>query len=89
MGGAELLILLTIVLLVFGAKRVPQLGRSLGEGIRDFRKGLAEDAADDDDAGELRAGEDRDGEEPSPGEAAPSVASHAEGEGNARVGRKP
>jgi sec-independent protein translocase protein TatA len=72
-----------IVLLVFGAKRVPQLGRSLGEGIRDFRKGLA----DDDDAGELRARENEDGEEPSPGEAAPGVASHAEGEGNAPSGR--
>jgi Tat protein translocase TatB subunit len=85
-GGAELLILLAIVLLVFGAKRVPQLGRSLGEGFRDFRKGLA-DAADDDDAGELRARENEDGEEPSPGEAAPGVASHAEGEGNAPSGR--
>jgi sec-independent protein translocase protein TatA len=88
MGGAELLILLTIVLLVFGAKRVPQLGRSLGEGIRDFRKGLAEEAADD-DAGELRARENEDGEEPSPNEAGPSVASDAEGAGNARVGQKP
>lgn len=53
MSVTELLILLTIVLLLFGAKRVPQLGRSLGEGIRDFRKGIAEAAADDDDA-ELR-----------------------------------
>lgn len=39
---AELLILLTIILLVFGAKRVPQLGRSLGKGIRESRKGAAE-----------------------------------------------
>ena len=41
MGGMELLIILAIVLLFFGAKRVPELGRSLGSGIREFRKGSA------------------------------------------------
>jgi sec-independent protein translocase protein TatA len=41
MGGMELLIILAIVLLFFGAKRVPELGRSLGNGIREFRKGSA------------------------------------------------
>ena len=89
MGAPELLILLTIVLLLFGAKRVTQLGRSLGKGIRDFRKGMAETGADDDDAAELRARENGDGEEPSPGEAAPDAASRAGGEENARIGRKP
>ena len=44
MGGAELLILLTIVLLLFGAKRVPELGRSLGRGITEFRRGASEEA---------------------------------------------
>lgn len=39
MGGTELLILLAIVLLVFGAKRVPELGRSSGRSIKEFRKG--------------------------------------------------
>lgn len=43
MGGAELLILLAIVLLIFGAKRVPELGRSLGRGITEFRKGTSEE----------------------------------------------
>ena len=41
MGGMELLIILAIILLFFGAKRVPELGRSLGNGIREFRKGTA------------------------------------------------
>ena len=41
MGGMELLIILAIILLFFGAKRVPELGRSLGSGIREFRKGTA------------------------------------------------
>ncbi len=43
LGGTELLILLAVVLLFFGAKRVPELGRSLGRGIKEFRKGASED----------------------------------------------
>lgn len=41
LGGAELLILLCIILLFFGAKRVPGLARSLGGGVREFRKGAS------------------------------------------------
>ena len=48
-GLMELLILVTIILLLFGAKRLPQLGRSLGSGIREFRKGVVE-AHDKDEA---------------------------------------
>jgi len=88
-GATELLILLTIVLLLFGAKRVPQLGRSLGRGIRDFRKGIAEAGDGDDDAAELRARKSRDGEKSSPSEAAPGAVSHAEGAENTRIGQKP
>ncbi|HDQ72659.1 MAG TPA: twin-arginine translocase TatA/TatE family subunit [Chloroflexi bacterium] len=40
-GVWELLIILLIVLLVFGVGRLGQLGRELGEGIREFRKGIA------------------------------------------------
>ena len=36
----QILIVLLIVLFVFGPKRIPGLGKSLGEAIRDFRKGL-------------------------------------------------
>ena len=36
--GTELLILLVVILLLFGAKRVPQLARSLGAGSREFRR---------------------------------------------------
>jgi sec-independent protein translocase protein TatA len=42
MGGMEILIVLAIILLFFGAKRLPELGRSLGRGIREFRQGTAE-----------------------------------------------
>ena len=40
-GGTELLILLVIILLLFGAKRIPQLARSIGTGTREFRKGIS------------------------------------------------
>ncbi|HLV60342.1 MAG TPA: twin-arginine translocase TatA/TatE family subunit [Fredinandcohnia sp.] len=43
----ELLIIFGIVLLLFGATRLPQLGRSLGAGIRNFKKGLAEGESDE------------------------------------------
>ena len=35
----HLLILLVIILLLFGAKRLPELGRSLGQGIKEFKEG--------------------------------------------------
>lgn len=41
-GWVQLLILLLIVLLIFGTKRVRHLGRDLGGAIRDFRKGVGE-----------------------------------------------
>lgn len=41
-GGVELAILLVIILLFFGARRVPELARSLGRGKREFQKGVEE-----------------------------------------------
>jgi sec-independent protein translocase protein TatA len=45
----ELLIILLIVMLLFGATRLPQLGASLGSAIRNFKKGFSEEgpAADE------------------------------------------
>jgi sec-independent protein translocase protein TatA len=43
LGGGELLIILAIILLFFGAKRVLELGRSLGKSMREFRKASSED----------------------------------------------
>jgi sec-independent protein translocase protein TatA len=40
-GIWELLLVLLIVLLVFGAAKLPQIGESLGKAIRNFRKGLS------------------------------------------------
>jgi sec-independent protein translocase protein TatA len=43
-GATELIIMLTIILLFFGAKRIPELARSLGRGKHEFHKGVSEDA---------------------------------------------
>ena len=43
LGGAELIIILVIVLLIFGVGRIARVGRELGTGIREFRKGLSSD----------------------------------------------
>lgn len=40
-GGTELIIALVIILLLFGAKRIPQLAKGLGTGIKEFRKGIS------------------------------------------------
>ena len=40
LGMGELLLILVIVLIIFGASRVPRLGDALGRGIRNFRRSL-------------------------------------------------
>jgi sec-independent protein translocase protein TatA len=40
-GGTELLILLAVVLLLFGAKRIPELAKGLGSGVREFKRGVS------------------------------------------------
>lgn len=41
-GMPEILIVLLIVLLVFGAKRLPEIGASMGKGIREFKRSFSE-----------------------------------------------
>jgi sec-independent protein translocase protein TatA len=43
MGGMELLILLIIILMFFGAKRIPELARSFGIGARELKKAASEE----------------------------------------------
>jgi sec-independent protein translocase protein TatA len=65
-GPTELIIALVIILLLFGAKRVPELAKGLGTGVREFRKGTrGEDESkekQDEGKGEeaLTSGEERD-----------------------------
>ena len=46
LGWQEILIVLLIVLLLFGARRLPELARALGQGIREFRKSVKEISED-------------------------------------------
>ena len=48
----QLIIVLVIVLLVFGAKRLPELGRNLGAGAREFKDGITGHHDDSDGDGE-------------------------------------
>jgi sec-independent protein translocase protein TatA len=41
-GWQEILLILFIALLLFGAKKIPDLARSMGKGIKEFKKGLNE-----------------------------------------------
>lgn len=43
LGAPELIIILAIVLLLFGGKKLPELSRSLGDSMRELRKGLSGD----------------------------------------------
>ena len=43
LGTTEILILLLLVVIIFGARRLPELGKSLGEGIRHFRKSVKDE----------------------------------------------
>ena len=43
LGMSELIVILVIVIVVFGATRLPQLGKGLGEGIRNFKDSLKSD----------------------------------------------
>ncbi len=49
LGMSELLVVLAIVVLFFGGKKLPQLGSSLGESIKNFKKGMKEGESDDKD----------------------------------------
>jgi sec-independent protein translocase protein TatA len=46
LGAPELIIILAILLLLFGGKKLPELSRSLGESMRELRKGLNGDIED-------------------------------------------
>jgi sec-independent protein translocase protein TatA len=42
LGMPEILLILVVVLLIFGAKRLPEVGSSIGKGIREFKRSLSD-----------------------------------------------
>jgi sec-independent protein translocase protein TatA len=68
-GTVEIVIILIIALIVFGPKRLPELGRSMGRGIREFKNSVSSDKDDDDDdVRELERSPGADAERPLEGE---------------------
>jgi sec-independent protein translocase protein TatA len=59
LGMGELIIILLIVVILFGASRLPQLGKGLGEGIRSFKKSFG---GEDDEKPASGTGAPRSGE---------------------------
>lgn len=61
LGYQELLILLVIVLILFGANRLPELARSLGSSVKEFKKGIneAKTEAKGDDVASARKEEEK------------------------------
>jgi sec-independent protein translocase protein TatA len=56
-GGGELVVVLLIALIVLGPKKLPEVGRSIGAGMREFKDSLSgAGRGDDDDVASLRDG---------------------------------
>ena len=53
-GPMELVIVLVIALVVLGPKKLPEVGKSLGRGMREFKDSLSGDSPDDDEPRALR-----------------------------------
>ena len=49
-GPLEIGLIVLVILLLFGATRLPKLGRSMGQSIKGFKQGLNDEVADDDEA---------------------------------------
>jgi sec-independent protein translocase protein TatA len=68
LGVPELLVILLIVLVFFGSKKIPELAQGLGKGIREFRKASREIEADEEDSATRRPSARRIEEKSSPKE---------------------
>jgi len=69
----QIAIVLVIALLVFGPKRLPELGRQLGSGMREFRQtisGMGEDIVRESESDESASKSERDASAPAEGDAA-------------------
>jgi len=55
LGPTELIIILAIVLLLFGSRKLPDLARSLGKSSKEFKRGMAEGASEDQDNSKVQS----------------------------------
>ena len=75
-GPLELVVILVVVLLLFGAKRLPELGKSLGSGMREFKDSVTgKDSGDETRRTEIEAGD-----QPQPADAATRTEAPVEAE---------
>ncbi len=51
LGAPELILILLIVIIIFGARKLPELGKSVGEGIKNFKKSMKSGEEDKGDQG--------------------------------------
>ncbi len=49
-GPQELILILLVIVIIFGARRLPELGKSLGEGIKNFKKSVSKETTKPEDA---------------------------------------
>jgi len=59
LGATELIIILVIVILIFGVNKIPQLGKGIGEGIRNFKSSIKAVNEDEDEKPEDKSKEDK------------------------------
>jgi sec-independent protein translocase protein TatA len=74
LGFTEIMVILLVVLLLFGAKRLPEVGSSIGKGIREFKRSLS------DTQEAIMGSEEPRNLQPRPPEAPPQTTSQSSGE---------
>lgn len=58
LGPSELILLVVVILIVFGAAKLPKIGSSLGKGLRNFKKSIKGEDEEKDQEGKENKGED-------------------------------
>ena len=77
-GPLEIAVVLIIVLIIFGPKRLPELGQSMGRGIREFKASLSGDKEDKDSPEEKRRELEASQAAPSAAESTPAPSAESE-----------